>query len=329
MRAILILVFGALLAGVAPAGASDWRVDGVDRVVAISDVHGAYGAMVETLKAVDIIDADLAWSGGTSNLVIVGDLLDRGPRSRDAMDLLMRLEGEAQAAGGYVHVLIGNHESMNMLGDMRYVSKLEYAAFAAEETVEERDRWFRAWARRQPMPRDVPELRKTFDASFPPGFFALRRAFGPNGKYGSWLLQKPLMAVINGTAFVHGGLPPLITEYGLDGVNTTLHGELVEYVEAVFKLMDAEVLLPTDSQFDYTRIIDRRLPRVDESPELLAAADAVQRLDSSAAITTDGPLWYRSNVACGGLIEQVRLEQALEAIGAERVVVGHTPTPGR
>ena len=119
------LILGLFLAvlTVAPAHAGDWRVDNVDRVVAISDVHGAYDAMVETLRNVDILNDELSWTGGTSHLVIVGDLLDRGPRSRDAMDLLMRLEVEAQSAGGRVHVLIGNHESMNMIGDLRYVRK--------------------------------------------------------------------------------------------------------------------------------------------------------------------------------------------------------------
>jgi hypothetical protein len=35
---------------VAPVRANDWRVDNVNRVVAISDVHGAYDAMVETAR---------------------------------------------------------------------------------------------------------------------------------------------------------------------------------------------------------------------------------------------------------------------------------------
>jgi hypothetical protein len=86
---LLSLLFAA--AAFAPAQANDWRVDGADRVVAISDVHGAYEAMVETLRNVGILDDGLAWAGGTSHLVIVGDLLDRGSRSRDAMDLLMRV----------------------------------------------------------------------------------------------------------------------------------------------------------------------------------------------------------------------------------------------
>jgi hypothetical protein len=323
----LNLFFLAL--ALAPVHASDWRVEGADRVVAISDIHGAYDAMVETLQNVGILDDQLAWAGGTSRLVIVGDILDRGPRSRDAMDLLMRLEGEAQAAGGYVHVLIGNHESMNMIGDMRYVSKEEYAAFAADETLEERSRWFQAYLRRQPMPRDEAELKRTFDDTFPAGFFALRRELGPSGKYGQWLLTKPIIAVIDGTAFVHGGLSPVVNDYGLDGVNTTLQKELAAYVRAVDVLMQAEILLPTDSHYDYVDIVSRHMPTNGDAPEVLAAIKTLQRLDRASLISTDGPLWYRANVACGGIIERHRLDESLEAIGARRVVVGHTPTPLR
>jgi len=330
-RMIKSLLFSLFLVAIAcvPAQSDDWRVEGADRVVAISDIHGAYGAMVDTLKNVGILDDQLAWAGGTARLVIVGDILDRGPRSRDAMDLLMRLEEEAKAAGGYVHVVIGNHESMNMIGDLRYVSKEEYAAFAADETLEERSRWFRAYVRRQPMPRDEAELRKRFDNTFPAGFFALRRELGPTGKYGQWLLTKPIIAVIDGTAFVHGGLSPVVNDYGLDGVNTALQKELAEYVRAVHTLMEAEILLPTDSHYDYVDIASRHMPANGDSPEVLAAIKTVQQLDNASLIATDGPLWYRSNVACGGIIEKHRLDESLAAIGAERVVVGHTPTPLR
>ena len=61
----------------------------------------------------------------------LGDLLDRGGDSRKVMDLLMRLQREASAAGGQMHVVLGNHEAMNLLGDLRYVVAAEYAAYAA------------------------------------------------------------------------------------------------------------------------------------------------------------------------------------------------------
>ena len=285
--------------------------------------------MVETLQQADVIDDQKAWSGGSTHLVIVGDILDRGPKSRAAMDLLMRLEEEAQSAGGAVHVLIGNHESMNMIGDLRYVSKAEYAAFAGEETVQERERWFSAYKKRFAAGTTPEALRKRFDEQFPAGFFALRRAFRPDGQYGKWLLAKPVIVVVNGTAFVHGGLSPLVEKLGLDGVNGRLKNELARYVDALQVLTRAEVLLPTDSHYDTAAILNAYLPSLDETPAVLDAIAAARRLGQSELFVSDGPLWYRGSVSCGALIEEHRLLAALAALGADRVVVGHTPTPNR
>ena len=84
--------------------ADQYRWTGVDRIVAVSDPHGAYDALIETLNNASVIDDTLAWSGGTTHLVITGDLLDRGADSRKIMDLVMRLESEAPEQGGMVRV---------------------------------------------------------------------------------------------------------------------------------------------------------------------------------------------------------------------------------
>ncbi len=329
MLRALIIALSLLLANNVAAEGGAWRTDDADRIVAIADVHGAFDAMVETLQRAAVLDDELAWVAGQTHLVIVGDILDRGPKSRDAMDLLMRLEGDATAAGGKVQVLIGNHESMNLIGDMRYVSKAEYAAFAADESSDERERWFNAYARRRSGDAGSEAPRKVFEQQFPAGFFALRRAFAPDGHYGKWLLEKPVIALINGTAFVHGGLSPLVGELGLDGVNVRLKQELIEYVEALQVLTDAEIVLPTDSHYDILPILDAYLPALNDATEVLQALDTAKRLGKSALFDADGPLWYRGNVACGGVIEEHRLLATLAAIDAERVVVGHTPTPNR
>ncbi|MBT8087484.1 MAG: metallophosphoesterase [Gammaproteobacteria bacterium] len=313
----------------ASSAAGAWRVDDAERVVAIADVHGAYEAMVETLQRASVIGEELGWSGGKTHLVIVGDILDRGPRSRDVMDLLMRIESEALAAGGQVHVLIGNHESMNLIGDLRYVSKSEYLAFADDETPDERERWLASYAARQGASTDHEELRKHFDEQFPPGYFALRRAFAPDGRYGKWLLTKPVIMVINGTAFVHGGLSPAINEIGLEGVNGRLKSELARFVKAQQQLIDAGIFLPTDSYYDTRQLADAFLPSIGEDDTVIEAIATIKRLSESELFDTDGPLWYRGNVACSPIIEEHRLSGALQVIGADRVVVGHTPTPTR
>ena len=109
---LLRLLLPVLLLGLSCVAAADsaWRFSDVSRVVAISDVHGAYDAFLRTLQASNVVDAEGHWEGADTHLVITGDLLDRGGDSRQVMDLLMRLENEAASAGGFVHVLLGNHE---------------------------------------------------------------------------------------------------------------------------------------------------------------------------------------------------------------------------
>ncbi|MCH8059564.1 MAG: metallophosphoesterase [Proteobacteria bacterium] len=310
-----------------PARAGEWTFNGIERVVAISDIHGAYGAMIRTLQSAQVLDEELSWSGDRAHLVIVGDILDRGPESRDAMDLLMRLEDEAASAGGRVHVLLGNHEVMNLIGDLRYVSDEEYAAFAADESEEERERWFKAYSRSR-VGDDAPieEHRRAFDEKSPPGFFAHRNAFASEGRYGRWLLSKQIMIVIDGTAFVHGGISPLISEIGLQGVNETLHDKVAVYVRQVEKLIEAGILLPTDTYRERTQLLRdfTAAPDVD-----VATLAALKYLNGSEVYAVNGPFWYRGNAYCGDLIETDRLQTSLQAIGAQRVVIGHTPTPGR
>ena len=117
----------------------DWRWSGVERVVVVPDIHGAYPELIELLQASDVIDQSLAWRAGTTHLVSLGDILDRGAESRKVMDLLMRLEREALAAGGRVHVVSGNHETMNLVGDLRYVSREEFAAYSDLESTDMRE----------------------------------------------------------------------------------------------------------------------------------------------------------------------------------------------
>jgi hypothetical protein len=312
-----------------PAVASQWQYSGAERIVALSDIHGAYDALVATLQNANLLDAEQRWTGGAAHLVIVGDILDRGAHSRDAMDLLMRLEQEADAAGGRVHVLIGNHEAMNLVGDLRYVAKAEFAAFADDETAAERERWLVEYARRKGAGDINEELRADFDERFPAGFFAHRRAFAADGEYGAWLLSKPVVVVVNGTAFVHGGLSPMIAEIGLDGVNGVLADEMERYVANLERLYDAGALTPMDNFYQHPRILQGFMPPVEADATLMATVAETRELAESDIHAPNGPLWYRGNVACNRLVEEERLQAALDAIGATRVVIGHTPTQGR
>lgn len=324
---LIAVVLALLLPLIAEA---QWRFDGVERTVAISDIHGDHQAMLATLAAAGIIDETGQWAAGDTHLVIDGDIVDRGPDSRAAMDAVMRLEAEALAAGGRVHVLIGNHEAMVMVGDMRYVAPGEYAAFAEEETAEEREHWFTAFqALRVPADVDATQLRAEFDQRYPRGFFALRRAFASDGVYGQWLLEKPLIIVINDTAFVHAGLSPLVTELGMQGVNGGLMTELKTYVTQAEVLFEQQLLLPTDNFYDHPNLLDGFEITLATNEATRNAVSAVLQFNDSEIHGINGPLWYRGNIYCNPIIENDRLDAALATVGAKRVVIGHTPTQGR
>ena len=303
----------------------------VPRIVAISDPHGAFDAMVHTLVNAGVIDGEGHWTGGETHLVITGDLLDRGADSRKIMDMVMRLEQQAPEAGGMVHQLLGNHDVMNMVGDLRYVSADEFAAFAADEPEGERERWFRIYAAQQLSIGEPDEeaLRAAFGKEHPPGFFGHRHAFSREGKYGQWLLGKPLLVVIDGIAFVHGGLPPLVSELGLAGINEMLGSQVEQYVTQLGVLQDAGLFDPALNFYRHAEHAESLAAMTTLEPQIRSALKTIIELQKSDVHDMDGPLWYRGNVGCNTLIEGDRLSAALNAIGAERVVIGHTPTQTR
>jgi hypothetical protein len=199
------------------------EIERVDRIVAVGDVHGAYDRFVEILQASGIIDQRLRWSGGRAHLVQLGDVVDRGSDSRKALDLLQRLQDEARRAGGAVHPLLGNHEIMRMLGDLRYVTPGEYQAFVTSSSERVRSDSVGAVA--------DPSLRDQRLAETPLGFLEMRQAFGRNGPYGEWLRKADVVVRINGILFVHGGISPAIAGMSCDVINTAVRRELTADLE--------------------------------------------------------------------------------------------------
>src|ERR1700674_1948756 len=112
------------------AGPSKAPAGPPESVVAIGDVHNDFDDFVAILRHTGLTDQQNHWTGGKTTFVQVGDLLDRGPKPREVMDLMMALEKEAVQAGGRVVGLLGNHEVMNIMGDLRYVTPVNYASFA-------------------------------------------------------------------------------------------------------------------------------------------------------------------------------------------------------
>lgn len=159
--------------------AADVAVQGVERIAALSDVHGQYDLMIRLLQANGIVDRNLHWRYGRGHLVIVGDVFDRGPKVNQVLWLLYGLEQQARAAGGDVHLLLGNHEAMVLANDLRYVNK--------------------------GYQRNAEVLGKSYID-----------LYGPQTVLGRWLRSKPVVAQVNDLWFVHGGIASEYFDMGLD-----------------------------------------------------------------------------------------------------------------
>jgi hypothetical protein len=91
------------------------------QLIAISDIEGNFGAFKKMLIANKVMNDDYQWTFGNGHLVLVGDFFDRGLNVTECLWLIYNLEQQAEVAGGKVHFILGNHEIMNMGGDIRYV----------------------------------------------------------------------------------------------------------------------------------------------------------------------------------------------------------------
>ncbi len=289
LAALCFLCLVAPALGQDPAGSS-CDLETSERIVAVADVHGAYDRFVAILRAAGLIDGRERWSGGRAVFVQTGDVLDRGPDSRKAMDLLRKLAGEASRAGGRVHALLGNHEVMRMLGDLRYVSSGEYAAFRSVESDALRGRYYavavgeageRAKAAGQKF--DEPAFRTAFLDRTPFGWVEMQLAFGPKGEYGRWLRERDTMVRINGVVFVHGGISPAVAALGCAKVNSRVRAEL-------------GAPGPFDAQ---------------QAAQLLATSE-------------DGPLWYRGLALNDQSTFAPDVEAILAQLNARAIVTGHT-----
>lgn len=302
----------------------------VSRVTAVGDLHGSYEKAVLLFQGAGLIDDELHWIGGDQHLVTAGDLVDRGAGDRELMDLMMRMQQESQIAGGMVHVLLGNHESMNLLRDMRYVNPKSFAAWAEDETEKERKTKLRMYINAQPGSDSRTKIGAEFHHSFPPGFFARQASFDLDGEYGRWLLTLPTVIKINGVVYVHGGITVETAALGIDGINRGVVDELVRHLKAR-QVLEMKGIVTPFMDFAEVRQVAKagvksatRIP-----PAMLQAAQEILDTSSSLFIGSSGPLWYRGNSFEDERVEQEMLERSLELLGARAMVVAHSPTSSK
>jgi hypothetical protein len=191
---------------------------------------------------------------------------------------------------------------MNLLGDNRYTTPGEFAAFANGQSAARRERVYESNGAQLEAfykardPKITPDqVRSKWLAEHPLGWVEHKLAWSPTGELGKWATANPAIVRIGGTQFAHGGISAEYARQPLDAVNRRVTAAMV-------------------------------------------AAD-----DSPASVLSDplGPLWYRGLVANDAdaqaaraaakppqpaLTQDQELSAVLAAYGAQRLVVGHTPS---
>lgn len=215
------------------------------RIVAFGDVHGDLEATRSALRLAGAIDEDDRWIGGELIVVQTGDQLDRGDEEQAILDLFETLRVEAAAAGGAYYALLGNHELMNVRGDLRYVTEGGFADF--EDALK--------------YDVDDPRLE-----GFEPHQRARMAAFLPGEPYARLLAQRGLILVLEDNVFVHGGVLPSHVAYGIGQINR----EAKDWLEGK---IDRPVILQGSDTPQWTRLYSKE-------PDSLACDTLAQVLES-------------------------------------------------
>ena len=307
---------------------------------AIGDIHGDYKSFVKLLGRLGLIDQELKWTGGKKELVQTGDIFDRGPGSRAAVELLMKLEGEAKKAGGEATTLVGNHEVMNLVGDLRYVDPREYTSFAVDETAALRTKKKAAILG---LPKTSAGLLRSnyyaqvagkvtaanFDTSFPPGFFAHREAFSLRGKIGAWLVTRNTVYLKDRNLFVHGGISPRVSGILPATINSSVKADLAAFLKATDQLEKLGVFdLSLGVHELFLMLANERAAGGVPHPKLAPSFATLERIkNTSLLFATDGPFWYRGLALGDEKAFAPEVKKILGLQDVDRIVIGHTQPP--
>ncbi|RKP10214.1 Metallo-dependent phosphatase-like protein [Thamnocephalis sphaerospora] len=160
------------------------------RIIAVGDLHGDMESALSVLRMANVVDENGKWVGNNTVLVQTGNVIDQGPDTKDLLSLFPRLAQEANRVGGRVIQLLGEHEIMNMMGDLRFVKE-------------------------RPDEFLSPESRAI--------------TFSSTGYLGFRLFNLPLAHRVGHTVFAHSGIAPRWAASGIQTINRLAKSGLSDY----------------------------------------------------------------------------------------------------
>lgn len=231
------------------------------RMLVLSDIEGNFIGFKTMLLGAKIIDKDFNWTFGSGHLVLLGDYFDRGLNVTECLWLAYKLEREAEAAGGKVHFILGNHEILNLEGQLQYVRKkyLQNAELMGEPYA---------------------------------------RLFDNNSELGRWLRTKNAVERIGDYVFCHGGISPELTStrLSLHEINQISRQHLGMPLE---KISDMNALTIFDQRVGifWYRKAAKNLLSADEVVQILRFAGA-KRMVVGHTLQNEISALYRGQVIC-------------------------------
>lgn len=185
------------------------------KMLIFSDIEGEFGSMRKFLQANKVMDEQFRWTFGDGHLLLVGDFVDRGKQVTEVLWLIYSLEEQAKAAGGYVHYVLGNHEIMNLSGDLRYLN-----------------------AKYQ---RTAQMMNKPFTA-----------LLGEDTELGQWFRSKNVALRAGDILLVHAGISPQVSDMEID-INKVNKLTRPFFADSLYSYpnIETEVLMGDDGPFWY------------------------------------------------------------------------------
>lgn len=338
----MIAFFVAITACFSPAGEAR-ADDQTSRVIVIGEVSSAIESVTRLLKKVEVVDDDGHWIGGDTILIQVGDLIDGGVEVRTTLDLFMRLQDEASRAGGEVVVLLGNHEAMNILGELRDVNYLAFERFAGPDATSRQEGLYEEYVRLRQARAQATDTafrvddahRQEWMAAHPTGWVEYVESMRPDGVYGAWLRNLPVARRIGDLLFIHAGISPQMEGMDVDLINRKAADEISGFDADRAFMVESGLCLPTSSAREMVEIVEQEIAFVNslEPSQRTRSNPRVARLleiqdltswGSWSLLTDQGPLWFRGTSQWSEKEEGAKMAALLDAMRISTMVTGQS-----
>jgi hypothetical protein len=317
-------------------------------IIVVGEVQGAAYTVAAFLEHLNVIDSEHHWSGGDTILIQTGDLIDDGEHVRAALDLFMRLQKEAAAAGGQVIVLMGNHEAMNILGELRDVNPMAYQSFVGPDSEQRQRQAWKDWSAWRFQRAEAvgeafviaAEAETQWFASHPPGWVEYVESMRPEGLYGAWLRSLPVAVEINDILFVHGGVHQEIEDRNVASINRRAGEEIRSFDDYRAYMVAEGLCLSTSAAGEMVNVINQEaahLNSLDDSERTTSNPRVTRLLEvydlaqwkSWSVLDGKGPLCFRGAARWSEEEHESEISAILEAFDVERMVTGQSDGKNR